>query len=71
MPAWCFVCDAPVDADVCPTCGRPPTQVEEPDDRSLRPPWWARIPRRTWVTGAMIVVVLLYTLFESGFRLLD
>lgn len=71
MAAWCFLCDAPVDGDVCPTCGRKPTHVEEPEEREFRVPLRYRIPRRTWVTGAVIVVVLLYTLFQSGFRLVD
>ncbi|MEX1005881.1 MAG: hypothetical protein WD156_11010 [Acidimicrobiia bacterium] len=70
MPTWCFVCDAPVEGDVCATCGRAPTVVQDPEEEApIRVPWWYRIPRRTWVTGAMILVVLLYTLFQSGFRL--
>lgn len=72
MATWCFLCDAPVDGAVCPTCGRTPTLVEDPvREPEIRVPWWSRIPRRTWVTGAMIVIVLLYTLFQSGFRLVD
>jgi hypothetical protein len=71
MAAWCFLCDTPVDGDLCETCGRPPTHVEEADETVPEPPWWTRIPRRTWVTGGMILVVLLYTLFQSGFRLVD
>ncbi len=72
MATWCLLCDAPVEGDVCSTCGKPPTLVEEPESEPpIRVPWWYRIPRRTWVTGAMILVVLLYTLFQSGFRLVD
>jgi hypothetical protein len=71
MAAWCFLCDTPVDGDLCPTCGNAPTIVEEPANQTRGPRWWARIPRRTWITGAAILVVLLYSLFESGFRLVD
>jgi hypothetical protein len=71
MAAWCFLCDAPVDGAACPTCGHAPTLVEDPMPDEPRPKWWSRIPRRTWLTGGAIVVVLLYTLFESGFRLVD
>lgn len=72
MAAWCFLCDAPVDGDRCPTCGRPPTIVEDetPSDPPSRP-WWARIPRRTWIAIGMAAVVVLYSLFQSGFRLVD
>ena len=72
MAAWCFLCDVPVTGELCEGCGRPPTIVDDPEDPD-RPglPWWSRIPRRTWVTGGMIVVVLLYTLFQSGFRLVE
>lgn len=72
MASWCFLCDAPVNGEVCEGCGRPPTVVDDPETPvTSRTPWWRRIPRRTWVTGGMIIVVLLYTLFESGFRLVD
>lgn len=71
MATWCFFCDAPVEEGTCPTCGRPPTVVAEQGGAGPSVPWWYRIPRRTWVTGAMIVAVVLYTLFESGFRLVD
>ena len=69
MAAWCFLCDAPVEGDACPTCGRPPTIV---DDDPVEPdPWWQRVPHRTWVLIAVAVVVVLYTVFQSGFRLVD
>lgn len=72
MAAWCFLCDAPVDGDRCPTCGRPPTVVEDdPPPEPVRPRWWERIPRRTWIAIGIAVVALLYTLFQSGFRLVD
>lgn len=73
MAAWCFLCDAPVDGDRCPTCGRPPTVVEDEDDSppTSGPRWWARIPRRTWIAIGVAAVVLLYSLFESSFHLVD
>ncbi|MFP5331289.1 MAG: hypothetical protein ACLGHX_02840 [Acidimicrobiia bacterium] len=72
MAAWCFLCDAPVDGDLCPTCGRPPTIVEdETSFGSPSRPWWGRIPRRTWIAIGIAVVVVLYSLFQSGFRLVD
>jgi hypothetical protein len=70
MAAWCFLCDTPVEGDRCSTCGNAPTMIEDPPDQ-LTPRWWARIPRRTWITGAAILVVLLYSLFQSGFRLVN
>lgn len=67
VAAWCFVCDAPVDTDRCPTCGRPPVVVEE--DAPVPPPSRRRVSRRVWIWLIVVGVVVLFSLLQSGFRL--
>lgn len=66
MGAYCFVCDTPVKGDRCPTCGRPPTEVDEPRRDAERPPgWWRSVPRWVWLVVAAVAVVILVLLLQS------
>ena len=66
MGAYCVVCDAPVKGDRCPTCGRPPTEVEE-QGRSPEgsPGWWRSVPRWVWLVVGAVAVVVLVLLLQS------
>ena len=66
MGAYCFVCDAPVKGDRCPTCGRPPTEVEEQGQGpEASPGWWRSVPRWVWLVVGAIAVVVLVLLLQS------
>ena len=70
---WCFVCDAPVDGTLCPRCGRTATVVDDiVQQRPKKTPFvhLRRVPRWVWIALAATVVIVLFTLMQSGFRLL-
>ncbi|HEY5684883.1 MAG TPA: hypothetical protein VIY70_05870 [Acidimicrobiia bacterium] len=73
MPVWCFLCDVPVEGDVCPRCGRPGTVVEDaPAEEGERGAWWEgarRIPRAAWLIAAVVAIVVLFAVLQSGFHL--
>gem|GEM_PF-5634350 len=70
MAAYCFVCDAPVDGDVCGTCGRPPTWVEDRADDGRRRRRRARtVPRWVWPVVALVVAAVAFSLMRAGFSL--
>jgi hypothetical protein len=69
---WCFVCDAPLDGTVCPRCGRTGTAVEDAVEKESAPSPFAplrNVPKWVWITLAAVIVIVLFTLMQSGFHL--
>ena len=69
---WCFVCDAPVDGTVCPRCVRGATVIEDVVEKEPGPTPFAplrKVPKWVWIALAVVLVIALFTLMQSGFHL--
>ncbi len=70
MAAYCFLCDAPVDGEACPTCGRPPTWVEdEVDTRQGFSERIRSVPRWVWPLLALVLAAAAFSLMRAGWYL--